>query len=138
MEQTQIRLFKKQSDQGLPCLLFRQEFCVFLPYSQHFLRTEREKCSKFGNIYHTSQLICPMNYIMFIIASNQREDTIQVLNFHAFSSSADVSSKSTFSKNSLRNSLLVFNSLDPDQARHFVWSDLGSNCLQRLSADDAK
>ena len=29
----------------------------------------------------------------------------------------------------------VSNSLDPDQARHFVGSDLGPNCLQRLSAD---
>ena len=28
------------------------------------------------------------------------------------------------------------NSLDPDQARHFVGPDLGSNCLQRLSTDD--
>ena len=28
------------------------------------------------------------------------------------------------------------NSLDPDQARHFVGPDLGLNCLQRLSADD--
>ena len=28
------------------------------------------------------------------------------------------------------------NSLDPDQARRFVVPDLGSNCLQRLSADD--
>ena len=27
-------------------------------------------------------------------------------------------------------------SLDPDQARHLVGSDLGLNCLQRLSADD--
>ena len=27
------------------------------------------------------------------------------------------------------------NSLDPDQARHFVRPDLGPNCLQRLSAD---
>ena len=27
-------------------------------------------------------------------------------------------------------------SLDPDQARHFVWPDLGPNCLQGLSADD--
>ena len=27
------------------------------------------------------------------------------------------------------------NSLDPDQARHFVWPDLGPNCLQKLSAD---
>ena len=30
----------------------------------------------------------------------------------------------------------VSNSLDPDQARHFVRPDLGPNCLQRLSADD--
>ena len=30
----------------------------------------------------------------------------------------------------------VSNSLDPDQARHFVGPDLGPNCLQRLSADD--
>ena len=29
------------------------------------------------------------------------------------------------------------NSLDPDQARHFVRPDLGPNCLQRLSADIA-
>ena len=28
------------------------------------------------------------------------------------------------------------NSLDPDQARHFVRPDLGPNCLQRLSADN--
>ena len=27
------------------------------------------------------------------------------------------------------------NSLDPDQARHFVGPDLGPNCLQRLSTD---
>ena len=28
------------------------------------------------------------------------------------------------------------NSLDPDQARQFVGPDLGTNCLQMLSADD--
>ena len=28
------------------------------------------------------------------------------------------------------------NSLDLDQAQHFVRPDLGPNCLQRLSADD--
>ena len=28
------------------------------------------------------------------------------------------------------------NSLDPDQARHFVGPDLDPNCLQRLSADN--
>ena len=46
-------------------------------------------------------------------------------------------SKSTFSKNSFRNTIRVSNSLDPDQARHFVRPDLATNCLQKLSADDA-
>ena len=45
-------------------------------------------------------------------------------------------SKSTFSKNSLRNAIRVSNSLDPDQARQNVWPGLGPNCLQSLSADD--
>ena len=27
------------------------------------------------------------------------------------------------------------NSLDPDQVQHFVGPEVGSNCLQRLSAD---
>ena len=36
-------------------------------------------------------------------------------------------------KNSLRNTIRVSNNLDPDQARYYVGSDLGSNCLQRLS-----
>ena len=31
----------------------------------------------------------------------------------------------------------VSNSLDPDQARHFVGPDLGPNCLQRSSAEKA-
>ena len=53
-----------------------------------------------------------------------------------FLSSADFFSKSTFSKNSFRNSIRVLNHLDLDQARHVVGPDLGSNCLQRLSADD--
>ena len=33
------------------------------------------------------------------------------------------------------NTIEVSNSLDPDQARHFVGPDLGQNCFQRLSAD---
>ena len=56
--------------------------------------------------------------------------------FQAFLPSADFFSKSTFSKNSFRNTIRVSNSLDPDQAQHFVGPDLGPNCLQRLSADD--
>ena len=27
-------------------------------------------------------------------------------------------------------------SLDPDQFEHFVWPDLGPNCLLKLAADD--
>ena len=34
------------------------------------------------------------------------------------------------------NTIQVSNSLDPDQARHFVGPDLGPICLQRLSADN--
>ena len=41
-----------------------------------------------------------------------------------------------FSKNSFRNIIRVSNSLDPDQARHFVRPNLGPNCLQKLSADN--
>ena len=52
-----------------------------------------------------------------------------------FLSSADFF-KSTFSKNSFRNTIRVSNSLDPDQARQNVGPDLGPNCMQRLSADD--
>ena len=41
-----------------------------------------------------------------------------------------------FQKNSSRNTIRVSNSLNQDQALHFVQSDLGPNCLRRLSADD--
>ena len=41
-------------------------------------------------------------------------------------------SKSTFTKNSFRNTIWVSNRLDPDQVRHFVGHDLGPNCLQRF------
>ena len=34
------------------------------------------------------------------------------------------------------NAIRVSNGMDPDQDRHFVGLDLGSNCLQRASADD--
>ena len=39
-------------------------------------------------------------------------------------------------KNSFRNTIIVSNSLDPDQNWHYVSHDLHPNCLQRLSADD--
>ena len=45
-------------------------------------------------------------------------------------------SKSTVPKNSFRNTIIVSNILDPDQARRFVGPDLDPNRLQKLSADD--
>ena len=45
-------------------------------------------------------------------------------------------SKLTFSKNSFRNTIRMSNGLYPDQDRNNVGSDLGPNCLKRLSADD--
>ena len=47
--------------------------------------------------------------------------------FHLFLLSADFLTKSTFLKNSFRNTIRVSNRMDPDQARRF---------LQRLSADN--
>ena len=51
-------------------------------------------------------------------------------------SSADFSSKLTFSKNSFKNTIRVPNSLDTDQDQLSVGPDLGPKCLQRLPADD--
>ena len=45
-------------------------------------------------------------------------------------------SKLIISKNSFGNAIRASNSLDQDQARRDVGPDLGTNCLQRLSADD--
>ena len=39
-------------------------------------------------------------------------------------------------KNYFRNTIRVSNSFGPDQARQHVGPGLGTNCLQRLSADD--
>ena len=47
-------------------------------------------------------------------------------------------SKLIFSIISLRKTIRVSNSLNLDQARHFVVPDLGPNCLQKSSADDTK
>ena len=55
-----------------------------------------------------------------------------------FLSSADFYSKLSFLKKKSRNTTRVSNILGQDQARHFVRPDLGPNCLQRLSADDAE
>ena len=40
-----------------------------------------------------------------------------------------------FLKKSIRNIIRLSNNLDPEKARHFVGPDLGSNCLQKLSAE---
>ena len=56
--------------------------------------------------------------------------------FIFFLSSVDFFFKLTFPKTSFRNTYhqsVKPNSLDSDQARHFVGPDLGPNCLQRLS-----
>ena len=37
---------------------------------------------------------------------------------------------------SLENTIRVSNSLDLDQAQHFVGPDLGPSCLQRIQSDD--
>ena len=41
-----------------------------------------------------------------------------------------------FQKNYFRNTIIVSNNLEPDQARHIVGPDRGPNCLQRLSGQD--
>ena len=46
---------------------------------------------------------------------------------------ADFAQNNVFKKFLQEN--FLFNSLDPNQARHFVSPDLGPNCLQKLSAD---
>ena len=51
-------------------------------------------------------------------------------------SSADNFQHYLFSKYPFRNNVRVSNSLDPDKAQHSVGPDLGTNCLQRISADD--
>ena len=62
-------------------------------------------------------------------------------NFSGVLSSADlfIFFKILFKKNGFRNTctIRVSNSLDLDQTRHFFGPDLGSNCFQRLSADDS-
>ena len=45
-------------------------------------------------------------------------------------------SSDTSLKNSFRSTIIVSNSLDSDQARHFVRPDLSPSCLQKLSANN--
>ena len=53
-------------------------------------------------------------------------------------SSADFFKLTFFKTISFRNVINVANSLDQDQARHFVGPDLGPSCLEKFSADDNK
>ena len=55
-------------------------------------------------------------------------------NFSCFCECLSTFVKIHFSKNSF-NAIQVSNSLDPDQDQYSVGPDLGSNCLQKLSAD---
>ena len=57
-----------------------------------------------------------------------------------FFSSAVFCLKPTFSNNSsgIPWECQLSNSLDPDQARHFVGPDLGPNCFQKLTADETR
>ena len=57
-------------------------------------------------------------------------------NFYLFFCHLLIFSKSTFRKNSFRNTIWVSNRLDPGQARNLFRPDLGPICLQRLWADD--
>ena len=63
------------------------------------------------------------------INKGQRLTICLLGNFSCFLSSADFFQNQLFFKNSFRNTIRVSNSLDPDQARHFVGPDLGPNCL---------
>ena len=44
--------------------------------------------------------------------------------------------KTKVRKKSIKDTITVSNSLDPDQARQNVGPDMHPNCLQRLSADN--
>ena len=68
-------------------------------------------------------------YKMFVRIAN-REDPDQSLLSCLFCQATSVQN--------FRNALWVSNSLDPGQARPFGGPDLGSNFLQRLSADNTR
>ena len=58
----------------------------------------------------------------------------QLSNFSCFFMSADFF-VDCFPKYSIKNTIRVTNSLDPDQARRSGGPELGPNCLHRLSAE---
>ena len=75
-------------------------------------------------------------YIQSIADASYNQQTGFSLELACLFLSADFFSKSTFLKNSYMITLRVPNSVDPDQAQHFLGTHMGPNCLQRLSADD--
>ena len=76
------------------------------------------------------------------MAHNRHTRGVQV-SFHAGSFfvlfyllSADFFFQNQLFQKSFRNTIRVSNSLDPDQAQHFVEPGLGPDCLQRLSSKE--
>ena len=57
-------------------------------------------------------------------------------NFACFLSSAVFLKKKKLSEKNIKSIIKRSNSLDPDLARHFVWHDLGPNCLQMLTGEN--
>ena len=75
-----------------------------------------------------------LNYIVRL-SSNMKNPWLAELcklgNLACFLVDYQFFSKSIFLKNSFRNTIIISNSLDPDQAGQNVGPDLGPNCLQR-------
>ena len=96
-------------------------------------------------IFHENRLLADDSHeISYLFFPKIKKDVAAVLigvlrvkinSLHAFLSS-DFFQNQLFQKRSFMNTIRVSNSLDPDQAQHFVGPDLGPNCLQRLPADD--
>ena len=55
-----------------------------------------------------------------------------------FLSSTDFFFQNPFFSKFYRTTMRMSNSLDTDQARHYVGPNLGPNCLQKLSANDTR
>ena len=73
-------------------------------------------------------------FLIFQVSSNSLQLSTELCMlgiFHAFLSSAYFFSNSTVSENIFRNTIRVSNSLDPDEAEHFVGPDLVPNYLQK-------
>ena len=76
-------------------------------------------CEKLHSKHHRHQMVSTREIVHAVLSS------AGVVFFFFYS-------KSTFSKNSFRNTIGESNSLDQHQSRSFVRSDLGPICSQRL------